>query len=93
VVAALFVPSLALQDHPDVAARLHALARAARGDPHAVNVAAKSAQRPDPADLLAKGRVNPGLFPRCWRSSRRRWRRRWSYWLACRVATRVASGG
>jgi ATP/maltotriose-dependent transcriptional regulator MalT len=53
VVAALFVPSLALQDHPDVAARLHALARAARGDPHAVNVAAKSAQRPDPADLLA----------------------------------------
>lgn len=53
VVAALFVPSLALQDHPDVAARLHALARAARGDPQAVNSAAKSGQRPDPADLLA----------------------------------------
>lgn len=53
VVAALFVPSLALQDRPEVAARLHALARAARGDPHAINPAAKSAQLPDPADLLA----------------------------------------
>jgi tetratricopeptide (TPR) repeat protein len=53
VVAALFVPSLALHDNPEVAARLHALACAARGDAHAVNSAAKSAPRPDPADLLA----------------------------------------
>jgi ATP/maltotriose-dependent transcriptional regulator MalT len=53
VVAALFVPSLALHDNPEVAARLHALARAARGDAHAVNPATKSAPRPDPADLLA----------------------------------------
>jgi len=53
VVAALFVPSLALHDNPEVAARLHALARAARGDAQAVNPAAKSAPRPDPADLLA----------------------------------------